>query len=364
MLKSLLFTSLVCLSLGGGALSSPYLGDTIDTNEVVPFGDYPKLLPIGSIEGLDFSDNSLYYNSYDGDLIDRGIVHFRNDAPIVKSGVVLTSAIGGTRGSPIRIAMYITTIPFYNSVMVEEAVEGDNYFLNKKSEVLFLHLIFSSSSESELDSTAMISIPLGFRENADNYKPFKWWEDVSYKGGSMVLGDNYYQGFFKAKQTNAVSLWFYYYNLTLKIGSKLYYEEHGTTYVHTTVNDIYLDTDEFVKFFGGNDRARAFRNMEWDETLLLEKSFYELNYFSLNRVPLVSVGLDYLIAYQEGYDDGLNQNINNGGLFSVFISMFAGLSSFLAISLFPGVTIGGIALIFLVIPLTYGIIKLMRGGGG
>lgn len=364
MLKSLLFTSLVCFALGGGALSSPYLGDTIDTNEVVPWGDYPKLLQIGSINGLDFSDNSLYYNSYDGYLIDRGIVHFRNDAPNVNKGVVLLENQSLQSSNPIRVAMYITTIPFYNSVMVEEAYEGDNYFTNKKSEVLFLHLIFSSTSG--LSSTAMISIPLGFRANDLNNLPFKWWKDVTYKGGSFVLGDNYYQGFFKAKQTNAVSLFFYRNpnGSGFSITSKLYYQEHGTTYVHTTTNDIDLSSssNDFVKFFGdGNDRFQ--RNQEWNNTML-EKTFYELANFSLNRVPLVSVGLDYLTAYQEGYDDGLNQNINNGGLFSVFVSMFAGLSSFLAISLFPGVTIGGIALIFLVIPLTYGIIKLMRGGGG
>ena len=352
MLKSLLFTSLVCLALGGGALSSPYPEDTIDTYQSFAFGDDPKLFSIGGIYGLDFDYNGgSFYNG-------RTVIFNNIACADVDSGLVLTDHRFGDNVMPIRVAMYITTIPFYNSVMVEEAGEY-NVFKNTHSEVLFLHLIFSST---QYCSTAMISIPLGFRDwvGFNTLSPVKWWID-GYQGPS----EDYEQVFFKAKQLDSFSLSFAYdfSDLTFTIDSNLYYREDGDIYSHRTTNDIDLDSNDFVHFFGdGPDRL--YRNMEWDNTML-EMSLIELTNFSLNRVPIFSIGSNsYENAYQEGYDAGLNQNINEGGLFSVFISLFAGLSSFLSISLFPGVTIGGIALIFLVIPLTYGIIKLMRGGGG
>lgn len=107
-------------------------------------------------------------------------------------------------------------------------------------------------------------------------------------------------------------------------------------------------------------------------------NFSDFNYFGLssseqNIITIVSheeylpnttdykdyytdIGFD--LGYNSGYDDGFIAKGVDGWL----ISTFTGMGSLLSIELLPNLTIGSIILIFLAIPLTYAIIKLMKGG--
>lgn len=108
-------------------------------------------------------------------------------------------------------------------------------------------------------------------------------------------------------------------------------------------------------------------------------NFSGFNYFGLspsqqNRITIVShkeylpntndykdyytnIGFD--LGYNAGYDDGFNQV----GLDNWLVSLFGSMGALLNIQLLPNLTIGSIIMIFLAIPLTYAIIKLMKGGG-
>lgn len=73
--------------------------------------------------------------------------------------------------------------------------------------------------------------------------------------------------------------------------------------------------------------------------------------------------VDYENGYNSGYSDGFEDGFINKGLDNWLVSLFGGLGALLNIQILPNLTIGSIIMIFLAIPLTYAIIKLMKGGG-
>lgn len=151
------------------------------------------------------------------------------------------------------------------------------------------------------------------------------------------------------------------HNLTFYQDSKL------TTIENNIINELVFDITDFRYIGASPTMSSWFYN------------FSGFNYFGYsplpqNRITIVS-HKEYLpntddfenyytdIGFDLGYDTGYEDGLISKGLDNWLVSIFGGMGALLNIQILPNLTIGSIIMIFLAIPLTYAIIKLMKGGG-
>lgn len=206
-----------------------------------------------------------------------------------------------------------------------------------------------------------------FKDSNDNFQ-------VITVGDSLVYLDNvlyipwYTLGYGGG---NEFSIDMTYNTSTLEFITNIKMREYSfTDDIDTTIyfDTIVINLFDFIPTFGYpfqllNEMEFHLRSFEIF-TNVYPYSMYLFNIF----VDFGPSTLDYKeMGYIEGYDDGYNNGFDDGfiskGLDNWLVSLFGSLGALLNIQLLPNLTIGSIIMIFLAIPLTYAIIKLMKGGG-
>lgn len=138
-----------------------------------------------------------------------------------------------------------------------------------------------------------------------------------------------------------------------------FFDNENITYTaHTEPIDFrYINNHNFLNSDGNE-------NFDSNTLQLFGSSDYDFNLFNDRYYnPRDSFENFYDSGYENGYDSGYQDGFNQVGLDNWLVSLFGGMGALLNIQILPNLTIGSIIMIFLAIPLTYAIIKLMKGGG-
>ena len=66
-------------------------------------------------------------------------------------------------------------------------------------------------------------------------------------------------------------------------------------------------------------------------------------------------------GFDDGYDEGLDDGVNQSGLFEIISATFSGLSDFLSVAIFGGITFGTLVLFPLMFGILFFILRVIRG---
>lgn len=162
-----------------------------------------------------------------------------------------------------------------------------------------------------------------------------------------------------------------HFSFDFKVNSAGGYYDLGLKIEGTTNNAFYQNNDSNVfadynyalvpKAYFSNFNIYSYQSEFLNSNYHFNNPNYTKLHFSFK--PDANTWMSgYTFGYSNGYTEGIISTGGGVNFWDGFTALFSGMGALLSISLFPGVTIGGIVILFVSIPLVFAIFKLIRGG--